>query len=624
MACDPEELPDRGGSRTTSCPVNWATMKIAMEKTTAAAEIFSKNTFLAVRKSALVVVVQRGRVDSTRSDMHSGVPTNTETSPRALLRAEAVPELYRINAFRVLGLPVEASRRDIRKQEKHHRRSEMLGAKAGAAGLNLAFPPATDTGESTDPKQTEQRLQDVQQAQQRVQEPLLRLLDEFFWFWPQRPGDSSDRALQLVAAGDVQQAHRLWLASEAQPGGSATAGHNLAVLYHATALDFELRPADRTLTEEENGRRLNCWKRTLGRWKKVTQDQACWGRVRQRIVELDDPRLTPFVAGEFKAVLEEVILLMGVRLALRLAESGKFREATEQLGLMRSAAFAGMTVDNVCVDCLRPIQQRISGLCKAARDAVAADCAKADEAITQFLKDVRRPINVATALLSPGSSLLTRLHDEAAETALECQIQFGNRTQNWSRSLKFLETVQKHFKYSQRVQDRLEENLKVVKANQAATACWFCGIHSGHTKSAITRSLYGNVRRKSFGYGMFQATWQKADVTIQRCQECQKHHQRMATASGTGGCLGLLLGLPGFLAIQSMGPRGTWVGLATTVSLAVAFFLIAGAGARSRVPYRIRGEHSVEQHEKIRELRKQGWKYGTQPSELEQKNAPIG
>ncbi|MFM7058166.1 MAG: hypothetical protein ACKO2P_14705 [Planctomycetota bacterium] len=551
--------------------------------------------------------------------MHGGVPTNTVAS----FRAEAIPELYRNNAFRVLGLPVEASRRDIRKQEKRQRRSEMLGAASGSAGLNLAFPSATETGEPGDAGQSQQRLQDVQQSQQRLQDPVLRLVDEFFWFWPQRPGDSGDKALLLVAAGDLQQAHRLWLASEKQPGGSLAAVHNLAVLYHATALDFELRPADRELSEEENNKRLNCWKRALNRWKKVADDPACWGRVRQRIVEIDDPRLTPSVAADFQKVAEDVILLTSARLALRLAESGKYREASEQVHLLRETTFAATRVDDMCRDCVRPIQQRVSGICKAARDAATADGNKADGVISQLLKDVSRPLNAATSLLRSGDALRTRLHDEAAETALECQIQYANRTQNWSRSLKILEAVKKQLKPSQRVHDRIEENLKVVRGNHTVTACWFCGKRSGDPESAVKRSLYGDVRRRSLGYGMFQATWQKAEVTIQRCQECKKNHQRITAGGGVGGCLGVLIGSLGFLTTQRLGPAGIWVGLATTVILTVTFNIIGTASARSKVPYKIRTEQSLEEHERIRELRKQRWKYGTQPSELEQKNAPI-
>ncbi|MFM8486169.1 MAG: hypothetical protein ACKOCH_07525, partial [Bacteroidota bacterium] len=117
--------------------------------------------------------------------------------------------------------------------------------------------------------------------------------------------------------------------------------------------------------------------------------------------------------------------------------------------------------------------------------------------------------------------------------------------------------------------------------------------------------------------------WQKAEVTIQRCQECKKNHQRITAGGGVGGCLGVLIGSLGFLATQRLGPAGVWIGLATTVILMVAFNIIGTASARSKVPYKIRKEQSLEEHEKIRELRKQRWKYGTQPSELEQKNAPI-
>lgn len=49
---------------------------------------------------------------------------------RSRLLEIAVPEIYEQNAFRVLGLTVDGSMRDVRRKQKKLERSERLGLKS--------------------------------------------------------------------------------------------------------------------------------------------------------------------------------------------------------------------------------------------------------------------------------------------------------------------------------------------------------------------------------------------------------------------------------------------------------------------------------------------------------------
>ena len=93
----------------------------------------------------------------------------------AQLAAAASPELYRVNAFRITGLPVDATARDIAKQLEKMKIAEKLGAATTRQGGPLPLVPPPD-------------LDAVRQAMQRLRDPEGRLVDEFFWFWPSPPG----------------------------------------------------------------------------------------------------------------------------------------------------------------------------------------------------------------------------------------------------------------------------------------------------------------------------------------------------------------------------------------------------------------------------------------------------
>ena len=75
------------------------------------------------------------------------------------------------------------------------------GAHIGAFALNP--PPSVDK---------------IREAIARLKDPEKRLIDEFFWFWPDRFGESAkDPALQAVDQGDQNTAYQLWIEREPDP-----------------------------------------------------------------------------------------------------------------------------------------------------------------------------------------------------------------------------------------------------------------------------------------------------------------------------------------------------------------------------------------------------------------------
>ena len=160
------------------------------------------------------------------SPIESFIPD--ESGPDVLLNA-ARPDLFRVNGFRITGLGVGAGAQAITRQVDRMRMAEKYGAAAernGNGPLPLEPPPDADT---------------LRAAIQRLRDPEIRLIDEFFWFWPQNPGgNSDDEALNALGRGEEDEAVAIWTKQEKQSDLGYIAIHNMAVLSHVKALDLEI------------------------------------------------------------------------------------------------------------------------------------------------------------------------------------------------------------------------------------------------------------------------------------------------------------------------------------------------------------------------------------------------
>jgi len=87
-------------------------------------------------------------------------------------------DVYRINAFRVTGLRVDARPRDIsRHLEKPRNDCEIRSVQWKSGPLPLDPPPSPDN---------------LREARQRLNDPQRRIIDEFFWFWPDQLGQGEE------------------------------------------------------------------------------------------------------------------------------------------------------------------------------------------------------------------------------------------------------------------------------------------------------------------------------------------------------------------------------------------------------------------------------------------------
>lgn len=399
------------------------------------------------------------------------------------------PDVYRINAFRVTELGVEATEQEANRQIEKLRMLASYGGQGRARKGALPLSPPPDEGA-------------LREARQRLGDAQRRLLDELFWFWPcSNEQEGADPALAHLARFEVAGAMRSWSEAERQGRYTTLATHNLAVLSHLVALEWEHAAFlnGHIIAQDDAGHCDYAWQQAFCHWRKILDNNTFWGRLTQRVEILNDARLKPETVGHLRKELPLALLAINAQLALHAAEKGLSSVAKRHIGLMKAAGFEPDYPAKILRWAVEPIRERIQTLCKATPAKIEADPVHADREAEQLLNQTGPLLAVIDCLLGPdkpvrddihdeiyaikdgdepsslatGESMRDGIHDEVALSALACQICFGNKTENWKRSIELLERTLP-IAVSASARDRIKENLKIVCDNAKSNSNW-CG-----------------------------------------------------------------------------------------------------------------------------------------------------
>jgi len=374
-----------------------------------------------------------------------------ETQEFAPLIETAGPLIYRNNGFRITGLPVNASERDIARHLKELSQLAKFGLAAGPKYVPLPLSPDENP---------------VQSAIARLKDSELRLVDEFFWFWPpewNRPIE--DDLLAALADGDIDSAADILIQQENQDQRKKVATHNLAVLFHTAALDLEVESASRRLSDEDLKKRNVYWLQAFRYWKSLIDDEGFWKHFSSHIEQLEDPR---FRAEHIKGSLPLALTLIVAKLALAAAEKGAFTEANLYLHLILGSGIDRKIIAEAIVRVARPLRERIKALCDDAKNNADRDPAQADRVFDDLLKRSMPLIGIMGCLLNENTSasiqLLEDACDEVASFINDELAPFANRTNEWGVCAHYLEKALS-IAVSPFLREKIAESLNTVRQN---------------------------------------------------------------------------------------------------------------------------------------------------------------
>jgi len=550
-----------------------------------------------------VSILGAGHTASTKSN--SIRPSTTQESClimskqadfKALLDL-ATTNLYDKNSFRLLEIHVEATERDL------SRRKETMEK---AAKNKMEVPgPCRILPRSKAPDENE-----ILECSYAIQDAEQRLAHEFFWFWPLSPGHAADdTGLRLLSEGQLDDAIKLWQTYANTPDAGPAAKHNLAVIYHFSALELEKAllngQDDYTPVEVDK-----YWSESTRFWLSVTSEEIFWSRLAARIRAINDRSLTTGAVRRIEHSLPVTLMLIDARFAIAAYERGNIEQAQRNVARLYSWAFPEEAREQALRIAIEPARAMIKALCEKAKKDSEADMNKADQIAEDLLKNTKEPLGLLDLLLHEDNPARMAEHDQIALTALSCIIIFCNKTENWRRSLELLDMLAP-LAASTATKERILENWKIVKEIADSLMCFFCKQNVGTDKSALEVEMHGDVHVEDLVYGR-RITWRHCKVKVPRCPSCKKAHRFLDIGITFGAIVVGVFGLR--KCVENMDKGDVFGGLVVLAIFVGVGMAIGYMIAKSLIPKGIRPRSSKAEYPQIKELLAQGWTWGKRPS----------
>lgn len=362
----------------------------------------------------------------------------------------ATKDLFRKNAFRITGLPVDATSRDI---GRHAEKLKVLAELGQDPQPNAAFPLR--------PSPT---VEDIRDAIQRLKDPEKRLIDEFFWFWPKNFGESrSDPAIQALEKGDLEGAANIWMSKRKHPTEGVVATHNLALIFHVSALEWENHSLETEIDAKRREEVTEYWKAAFYRWERIVTNEQLWEKVVARIQQLNEPNLTTGFSRQMRAALPVALDKINAELAIAFAKSGKLELAQLQIELMRATSEGAAHAEKTAELVLTPSRKRVAERVRQAEERADKNPQDAITVARELLQDMRGVLALFDLFFRKDSQFRNDAFDEVAEACNRLQVTYHNATGDNVACLEVLQLVLP-FTTSTDLREQIEKNMATLKA----------------------------------------------------------------------------------------------------------------------------------------------------------------
>ncbi len=330
----------------------------------------------------------------------------------------ATPDVFLKNSFRITGLAIDVSARDIAKQLAERKLRAELGDIA-------------EVRSSLFPRESPPTLELIREAEQRLRDPEQRIVDELFWFWPvEQAGSKSDPALLAVAAGDTARADKLWRTLEGSPDKGVIAIHNVAVRWHLTALGLE-KYWNREKSDDKALQTLSkCWLYALKRWDQLLTDDAFWHSIAARVTALDDPRLTSGFVRRMRSTLPYALANINAMLAVKHAEADANDLVVMHVRLLRDSHLILAAPGEFATLVLNRAKENVRHHIQIAREHSESSPKTAIEAAQTLVRCLALYERLFSVLGYADNSSAHEILDEGVDICITCAVISNRQTQD--------------------------------------------------------------------------------------------------------------------------------------------------------------------------------------------------
>jgi hypothetical protein len=366
----------------------------------------------------------------------------------------ATKDLFRTNAFRITGLVVDATNREISKHVAKLKLMAELGQSQGANTPAFAInPPPT--------------VDDIRDAIQKLNDPERRVIDELFWFWPEQFGQSqSDGAIQALTRGDSRSALAFWVERGKNTGDGVVARHNLAIYWHLMAMEWEHRSLNGDNTDSGHREIEDYWRKAFIYWEPLATEDDFWEKIVIRIRQLDDAGLDTGFARRMRSTLPEALDKINAELALTHAQKGNLAHARLHIQLMRETHQGLDDVEKTSQLVLSPAKTRLRQLVQQAKRAGEETPETADKAARNLLEQAKPLLDLFDLFHGQNSQTRNDLYDEVAEACVSCAVDHQKKTGDDLTFVYLLEQILP-LAASSEARQRINKNIAIGEGNLA-------------------------------------------------------------------------------------------------------------------------------------------------------------
>jgi hypothetical protein len=308
-------------------------------------------------------------------------------------------------------------------------------------------------------------LDDIREAIQKIRDPEQRLIDEFFWFWPEDFGDSkSDLACQALALGDTAKANDIWQTRIKEEPQGVVPKHNLAVSYLLTAIQMEYRALGHKIPEDRRREMTDIWKSAIRKWSRIAEDDQLWEKVADRIRQLNEANLPTGFARRMRASFPEAFHNINVELIFDLAKSGHVELAKQHLQYLREHSHRPDELGQSAARVLLPAKNRLQEQIRLAVNRGEKNPRDGVNAARELLKQSHATLELFDIFYGENSDERHELYDEVATICNRLPIAYQKATDDNQTCLEILRLVLP-FVTSTELRKQIEENIQILNQN---------------------------------------------------------------------------------------------------------------------------------------------------------------
>lgn len=481
------------------------------------------------------------------------------------------------NAYRILGLDIGVSQKDILKRYKEIINRIKID-EFPEYDLDIQLPKKLRT-EST-----------VTEALKKLQSQKTNLREYFFWF--QVSNRIDDQAIASIKRGDFTNAINIWKKeSKANNSASPFYSKNLALLYCLL------------LTEKNN---IEYLEDSLSCWSDVINSEKFWDNFFRKHSSDTGQAISPETLSEFKKEITKQISDVYTDLHRKHGDNKYVKNFQE---------IFKMTGEKTEKDLLQPIYQSmynsINDLQKINIDEGKRFDKKELVEIDKTVDSIQTSLKKLKDIASYNSSQSRAVRDHVASALREVSIALHNKTKHLDMSIHLLKTAGQ-ICGTESLKKMLISELKAIEKNPSIR-CWFCKalLKDGDEDYGISTDWNRIVGRENNFWGnTVRVRYQQFKLIVPRCKECESTHTSAAWINFAYVMGSLFVG-GGLLALIKQVPYSFLIAIVVGIAAYFALRRIDLFGLKKLK--KTKPEGYAEEYPLYKQLINEGWSKGVRP-----------